>query len=69
MEVEYENLGKLNAPFMDAYRKAFDGVLESDDFNTLFFYHNRLENFGLTKRVRWDKFPIKMTTRTEGVEI
>ena len=45
------------------------GDLESDDFNTLFFYHNRLENFGLTKRVRWDKFPIKMTTRTEGVEV
>ena len=32
MEVEYENLGKLNAPFMDAYRKAFDGVLESGWF-------------------------------------
>ena len=45
------------------------GDLESDDFNTLFFYHNRLENFGLTKRVRWDKFPIKMTTITEGVEV
>ena len=32
MEVEYENLRKLNAPFMDAYRKAFDGVLESGWF-------------------------------------
>ncbi len=32
--------------------------LESDDFNVLFFYHNRLENFGLTKRVRWDKFKL-----------
>jgi glycerol-3-phosphate O-acyltransferase len=44
------------------------GDLESDDFNTLFFYHNRLENFGLTKRVRWDKFPIKMAAIAESVE-
>ena len=35
------------------------GDLESDDFNILFFYHNRLENFGLTKRVRWEKFKLK----------
>ncbi|MDZ7880059.1 MAG: 1-acyl-sn-glycerol-3-phosphate acyltransferase [Saprospiraceae bacterium] len=34
------------------------GDIESDDFNVLFFYHNRLENFGLTKRVRWDKFQL-----------
>lgn len=32
MNVEYENLKKLNAPFMDDYRKAFDGVLESGWF-------------------------------------
>jgi glycerol-3-phosphate O-acyltransferase len=42
------------------------GDLESDDFNVLFFYHNRLENFGLTKRVRWEKFPLKMKAITEG---
>jgi glycerol-3-phosphate O-acyltransferase len=34
------------------------GDLESDEFNVLFFYHNRLENFGLTKRVKWDKFKL-----------
>jgi glycerol-3-phosphate O-acyltransferase len=45
------------------------GDIESDDFNVLFFYHNRLENFGLAKRVRWDKFKLKMTVNTEGVEI
>ncbi len=37
------------------------GDLESDDFSTLFYYHNRLENFGLTKRVRWKGF--KMETK------
>ncbi len=35
------------------------GDLESDDFNILYFYHNRLENFGLTKRVRWEQFKLK----------
>jgi glycerol-3-phosphate O-acyltransferase len=45
------------------------GDLESEEFNVLFFYHNRLENFGITKRVRWDKFLLKMTVNTEGVEL
>ena len=27
--IEYENLGKVNQPFFDAYRKAFDTVLKS----------------------------------------
>jgi glycerol-3-phosphate O-acyltransferase len=36
--------------------------IESDDFSTLFYYHNRLENFGLTKRVRWEKFKIELKT-------
>ncbi len=36
------------------------GDIESDDFSTLFYYHNRLENFGLTKRVRWEKFKIEL---------
>lgn len=36
------------------------GNIESDDFSTLFYYHNRLENFGLTKRVRWEKFKIEL---------
>ena len=37
-----------------------NGDIESDDFSVLYFYHNRLENFGLTKRVRWEHFKIKM---------
>lgn len=38
-----------------------EGDIESDDFYVLFYYHNRLENFGLAKRVNWSKF--KMTTK------
>ena len=30
--IEYENLGRANAPFMDEYRKAFDKVLQSGWF-------------------------------------
>ena len=41
--------------------------IESDDFNVLFFYHNRLENFGLTKRVRWDKFKLVVKDYVEPV--
>ncbi len=37
-----------------------NGDIESDDFSVLYFYHNRLENFGLTKRVRWEHFKIQM---------
>jgi glycerol-3-phosphate O-acyltransferase len=38
------------------------GDIESDDFNVLYYYHNRLENFGLTKRVRWENFKIQVNT-------
>ncbi len=41
------------------------GDIESDDFSTLFYYHNRLENFGLTKRVRWENYK----TEIQMVEI
>ena len=37
-----------------------NGDIESDDFSVLYFYHNRLENFGLTKRVRWEHFKIEV---------
>jgi glycerol-3-phosphate O-acyltransferase len=36
------------------------GDIESDDFATLFYYSNRLENFGLSKRVRWEQFKMEM---------
>ncbi len=42
------------------------GDIESDDFSTLFYYHNRLENFGLTKRVQWNKY--KLETRMEAIK-
>jgi glycerol-3-phosphate O-acyltransferase len=44
-----------------------NGDLESDDFNVLFFYHNRLENFGLAKRVKWDKFKLVVKELVEAV--
>ena len=44
-----------------------NGDLESDDFNVLFFYHNRLENFGLTKRVKWEKFKLVVKDFVEPV--
>jgi glycerol-3-phosphate O-acyltransferase len=43
------------------------GDLESDDFNVLFFYHNRLENFGLAKRVKWDKFKLVQKELEEAI--
>jgi glycerol-3-phosphate O-acyltransferase len=36
------------------------GDIESDDFATLFYYNNRLENFGLNKRVRWENYKIEV---------
>jgi glycerol-3-phosphate O-acyltransferase len=45
------------------------GNLESDDFYTLYFYHNRLENFGLAKRVRWDDFKILNKVDMESVAV
>jgi glycerol-3-phosphate O-acyltransferase len=54
-----KNLGVYHARKPLLYNKK--GDIESDDFSTLFYYHNRLENFGLTKRVRWQKY--KMETR------
>jgi glycerol-3-phosphate O-acyltransferase len=43
------------------------GDLESDDFNVLFFYHNRLENFSLAKRVKWEKFKLVVKDFVEPV--
>jgi glycerol-3-phosphate O-acyltransferase len=36
-----------------------NGHIESDDFKTLYYYHNHLENYGLAKRVNWDLFKIE----------
>jgi glycerol-3-phosphate O-acyltransferase len=35
------------------------GDIESEEFNTLFYYHNRLDNFGLNKKIKWEDFPIE----------
>ena len=52
-----KNLGIYHVKKPLTYNKKGDIV--SDEFYTLFYYHNRLENFGLTKRVRWENFKIE----------
>ncbi len=37
-----------------------NGDIESDDFSTLFYYHNRLENYGITKKIKWEKYRMEM---------
>lgn len=44
------------------------GDLESDDFSVLYFYHNRLDNFGLQKRVKWEKYLAEIRPETELLE-
>jgi glycerol-3-phosphate O-acyltransferase len=51
------NLGVFHVKAPLKFNKA--GDLESDDFHTLYYYHNHLENYGLTKRVEWKNFKLK----------
>jgi glycerol-3-phosphate O-acyltransferase len=53
-----QNLGVYHLLKPLTFNKA--GDVESENFHTLYFYHNRLENFGLTKRVDWDLFFVEM---------
>jgi len=34
------------------------GRIVSQDFKVLYFYHNRLENYGLDKKLSWNKFKL-----------
>lgn len=52
------NLGVFHADAPLKFNK--QGDLESDDFHTLFYYHNHLENYGLTKKVEWQRYKIKI---------
>ena len=54
-----KNLGIYHVKKPLAFNKKGDII--SDEFYTLYYYHNRLENFGLTKRVKWEFF--KMETK------
>jgi glycerol-3-phosphate O-acyltransferase len=56
-----KNLGIYHVKKPLTFNKKGDVV--SDEFYTLYYYHNRLENFGLTKRVRWENF--KMETKID----
>jgi glycerol-3-phosphate O-acyltransferase len=44
------------------------GQLESEDFKLLFFYHNRLDNYGLAKSILWDKLTENQEVEVEMVE-
>lgn len=52
------NLGVFHVDAPLKFNKA--GDLESHDFHTLYYYHNHLENYGLTKRVNWKDFELKI---------
>jgi glycerol-3-phosphate O-acyltransferase len=46
----------LNTPLQ--YTK--EGDIVSSNFNLLYFYNNRLENYSLDKKVAWQNYPLKM---------
>ncbi|MEO0041590.1 MAG: hypothetical protein RL329_1038 [Bacteroidota bacterium] len=52
-----KNLGVYHTTKPLTFNK--NGDIESDDFKTLYYYHNHLENYGLAKRVNWDLFKIE----------
>lgn len=52
------NLGVFHVDAPLKFNKV--GDLESRDFHTLYYYHNHLENYGLTKRVSWKDFKLKI---------
>jgi glycerol-3-phosphate O-acyltransferase len=54
-----KNLGIYHVKKPLTFNKKGDVV--SDEFYVLYYYHNRLENFGLTKRVRWENFKMETT--------
>jgi len=35
------------------------GLIISEDFNVLFFYHNRLTNYGFDKKINWKSFKLE----------
>ncbi len=52
------NLGVFHVDAPLKFNK--EGDLESDDFHTLYYYHNHLENYGLAKRIDWKNFKLKI---------
>lgn len=37
-----------------------DGEIVSESFKLLYFYHNRLDNYGLERKIRWKKYVLEM---------
>ena len=52
-----KRLGSYHAKKPIKYNKA--GKIVSQDFNVLYFYHNRLDSYGLDKLVNWSEFNIE----------
>ena len=36
------------------------GEIVSDSFTVLYYYHNRMENYGLDKKIKWRKFELEV---------
>ncbi len=51
-----KRLGNFHAAKPLRYNKK--GLIVSDSFSVLYFYHNRLENYGLDKKVKWKAYDL-----------
>ena len=43
-----------------------NGTLRTEDIRLLYFYHNRLENYGIDKVIDWNKYFSEATSKVEG---
>ena len=59
-----KNLGIYHTVVPLKFTRAGDIV--SSSFRTLFYYHNRLENYGLDKMIRWEKQEIEVLETVDG---
>lgn len=41
------------------------GTVVSDSFHLLYYYHNRLENYGLDKKINWKEIPLDLSVKEQ----
>jgi glycerol-3-phosphate O-acyltransferase len=41
------------------------GTVVSDSFRLLYYYHNRLENYGLDKKINWKEIPLDLSVKEQ----
>lgn len=41
------------------------GTVVSDSFHLLYYYHNRLENYGLDKKINWNEIPLDLSVKDQ----